>query len=355
VIIFSRRAVNESDWVNMEAQVLRWRDWREENFKLIPVLCDGVELDELKNSRWEPLQFKEVTALSNPVKETIKSALAELQNLIGREHEPTRLDELIDAIASRLHGIGVSGLHRAYKAISGQRCAHSEEKAACIELARLLITEGLNCITELRNHTSYYLKNDHALEIIEILAPLWVRPHAAGQVNRIALSNELDPVFSIEGNNLIFTGEMLIRQASGLHHDKSWAVVNASAPTDAKAELIDQIRDALVERCLGNSPYFDPENQEQQLTAVLQRRRDKHEPTFVLLSHTWLNIDDLQEVFNRFPGVTFFFVLKENQRSLKPEAIPLISEIPDRESETGWYEIEDEALTEYHFARSCFN
>ena len=40
IILFSRRAIDESDWVKKEATILSWRAELDDDFKLFPVLLD---------------------------------------------------------------------------------------------------------------------------------------------------------------------------------------------------------------------------------------------------------------------------------------------------------------------------
>ena len=49
VILFSKAALHDSDWVKKEAAILSWRREIEEGFTLIPVLLDGLSAEDLAN------------------------------------------------------------------------------------------------------------------------------------------------------------------------------------------------------------------------------------------------------------------------------------------------------------------
>lgn len=53
IILFSRRALDESDWVKFEASVLRWRASRDPAFRLVPVILPGESAaEDLEENFW---------------------------------------------------------------------------------------------------------------------------------------------------------------------------------------------------------------------------------------------------------------------------------------------------------------
>lgn len=76
IILFSRRALAESQWVRFEASVLRWRSSRDPAFRLVPVLLEGeANPSDLEEGIWETIRIAD--------KQCIRSAASGAQILTG--------------------------------------------------------------------------------------------------------------------------------------------------------------------------------------------------------------------------------------------------------------------------------
>lgn len=65
LILFDKRAVEESDWVKAEALILSFRKSVDSKFQLIPILFDGLTIDSTCFRAYEPFQLNEISVITD--------------------------------------------------------------------------------------------------------------------------------------------------------------------------------------------------------------------------------------------------------------------------------------------------
>jgi len=106
IILFSKRAIEKSDWVKKEAAILSWRAELDDKFKLIPVLLDGeTKPEDLAKDFFGTLRVGDSQCVRNA--STARQIVAGLERQLGKpENLPpphsTPLDRLREGIAKLL-------------------------------------------------------------------------------------------------------------------------------------------------------------------------------------------------------------------------------------------------------------
>ena len=84
IVIFNKKAMEESPWVPHEAQLLTTRRYMNDDFVLIPVWID-VDHTNFSGPKWEPLDFTRENAIRHDkVNETVTRIKDALSTLAGR-------------------------------------------------------------------------------------------------------------------------------------------------------------------------------------------------------------------------------------------------------------------------------
>ena len=299
VVLFSRRAVEQSQWVLKEATVLTWRRWRDNDFKLVPIRLDDVTTAELDSGPYAPLALEAIQQLSSNDADAI---VAEIQRVVGPPRTfRTPLERVQDAIADLIEGVGNRTLEQAcadhFGVVDWTQETNRRQRFADL-LSRKLLVDGAGCLdtaVKVLHSVRSTLTRSTARRIVELVAPFWVEPDAAGGLK---LAAQRKTGFRDVALNAKFPFDFTARMY----------VQRAYLP-DAEGELVpvdEGFADAFVEHvssCLRAhaAAIQSQKKKPEELDAYINARL---KPPFVLLPLLPTELE-LTELRQRYPDATF--------------------------------------------------
>jgi hypothetical protein len=253
VILFSKRAIEKSNWVKKEATILSWRRELDTNFRLIPVLLQAqTNPDDLERDLFGTLRISKDQCIrdvntSQDVLNGIKIALGDKETLQAKIRQ-TPFDKLQRVIAKLLaKDSDMDALQEAWETLEGadkpdwhpdelERFAHN--------LTRYLLRDNGNALInyeKIINKIRPKVKKDNAREIFEYLRSLWVDTKAASCISQGTVHKK----FLVQNGNYLpnYTFKCYTERAWPM--DDNLEVVFTS--TADKKLLLEQIRDPFKE------------------------------------------------------------------------------------------------------------
>lgn len=201
IILFSRRAIEKSDWVAKEAAILSWRAELDKDFTLIPVMLDGQSTPaDLAKEFFGTLKIDQRQCIrqaqtANDILAGIVQKLGEPADLAG-EYPQTPLESLQGGIAKLLsEGTTTASLQEALRAV-GCAAAHGGEtdpRRYADLLARQFLRTGPEVASACSSACFRTFKDglsalrpaptqERARELFKYIRPLWVEPGDAGSL-----------------------------------------------------------------------------------------------------------------------------------------------------------------------------
>jgi len=192
VILFSKRALDNSNWVKKEAAILSWRRELDKDFILIPVvLHNQTNPDDLAKDLFGTLRINKNQCIrdaetSQDVLNGLKIALGDKATLSAKCKQTPfeRLERVLTKLLT--NNADTETLEDAWLAIDDPNKPdfhpNSEVKFAHA-LTRYLLRDGEKCLASFKtviNNIRPKLKQDNATEFLEYIRPLWVDAKAAG-------------------------------------------------------------------------------------------------------------------------------------------------------------------------------
>lgn len=182
IILFSERALTQSQWVLKEATILSHRMARDKGFRVLPVLMPGATESRLTQGAWEPLRYSCVQYQrknDGDIDDLVARARAAIDPTLATR---TPLDELATAIAASLEHAPITGLQSACDALLERADwigAPSVRQGFSMALARRLlrtrtVTDAVTILDAVPG-----LSPEAASAIYNIVSALWVDPQAA--------------------------------------------------------------------------------------------------------------------------------------------------------------------------------
>ncbi|WP_169067803.1 toll/interleukin-1 receptor domain-containing protein [Candidatus Accumulibacter phosphatis] len=191
IILFSRRAIKESNWVRKEAAILSWRAELEPEFKLFPVLLDqqatpeDLEKDFLGTLRITRTQCVAQVSTAEQILGGIRLKMGDHPELL-RGTVTTPFERLLEAVESVLvEQVKLSNLERLWQKLFPDTPRPSTRGAYARALARHLLNDGqksLERFQEVLNDTLPHPSRERAEELLKFVRALWVGAGEAGQI-----------------------------------------------------------------------------------------------------------------------------------------------------------------------------
>jgi len=326
VILFSRRALDESDWVFKEATVLAWRAAIDPGFTLVPVLLPGVTTADFRASRFEPLALSEIQhqAAADPA-----AIAAIVRQAVGTSAPfDTPLDLLRVEIIDQLSGAGVGDgmleavCERHLKATGWQPGEDRKVTFARLLSEKIFSVEKQVLQVALEVLGSLRPAREVAARIVAALAPLWVEPDAAGQIPPVAGRRVGDRDVALNGTLPDFTASSYVARAYPLSSLWVLVPVDDSDLGDFVGHVVERVRaygrmrspglrgrpDALVDRWVTGFSY----------------------PFFVLLPRVPPDEESLLKLRGVYPNVTYIIPTQERlpaREELYPGVRSLVPEL----------------------------
>ena len=244
VILFSKAALHDSDWVKKEAAILSWRREIEEGFTLIPVLLDGLTPEDLAKGLFGVLRVNKDQCVrcateAQAIADEVVAGLGAPTS--GTEDTPfKRLEDAIRRILERQ--ADADTLETAWNNL-GSPCkpAWRPDRGECFAaaLARYLLRDGSRALAELKvllDRIRPRVARDRAQELLRYLAGLWVQAEAAGGIPAARRGSRL---VALNGNYFTdFTGRRYLERAWPL--TDLWRLVLVNSRT--LPEILEDIR-----------------------------------------------------------------------------------------------------------------
>ncbi|RKT46633.1 TIR domain-containing protein [Thiocapsa rosea] len=260
VILFSKAALHDSDWVKKEAAILSWRREVEDGFTLIPVLLDDLTPEDLAKGLFGVLRVnKDQCVRCEATGQAITDAIVEGLGAPPGPSPRTPFERLEDAVARiLLRQADPDTLEDIWQAITSKHKPQwrpdGGERFAAV-LARHLLRDSGRALIELKillDKIRPRVARDQADELLRYLAGLWVSAEAAGGIPAARRGSRL---VALNGNYFAeFTGLRYLQRAWLLTN--LWRLVLVNNRTldgileDIRAEFrpVRRVLDAAVDR-----------------------------------------------------------------------------------------------------------
>lgn len=250
IILFSKRAVENSNWVKKEATILSWRRELEEEFTLIPIcIKDQTTPEQLEEDLFGTLRINKNQCIrdvqnSQDILVGIKLALGEKETLESK-CRLTPFDKLKGVIVELLTSNASSQtLEDAWGQLpdTGDKPSlYPDPKAGFANaLTRYLLRDSSQCVENYQtiiNHIRPKVQKEHAEEILEYIRSLWVDAKAAGSI----------PYATKHQCFLALNGRFLNQYTCKCYAERAWPMDNnyklvLTSQTD-EPRLMEEIRD----------------------------------------------------------------------------------------------------------------
>ncbi len=285
VILLSRAAVDQSDWVLLETSILDWRRLLDPNFKLIPLLLPDVRPDELTAGRFQALnlgvpQWAKVDPgdLSATVV-NVREALAPLTTSPGSAPPLLRAR---DRIAARIADVPPADLDEAGRRLHLDDAAWSPGVRPETRVAQGLLTADLDEIDDaLRYLFDRIPLRDARCGIVNAVRSAWVDAGAAAALAKLAMDPATPPPRGIALNvSEATTGEMYVHRAN-CDGQNGWFSVNPY--DDSAGDAVGRIAQVVHENLRRELKLSNAEGRDRKQLLGYLRRRVARGPVFVVL------------------------------------------------------------------------
>jgi hypothetical protein len=293
VILFSKEAYEDSEWVLKEATIFGWRRALDPSFRVVPVIFPEVTPPMLSQGRFETIQLGEI----QPVKASDANVVAQVHQALGPQKITNPLQRVQDAIAFRFRQIDAATLKLAAEKL-GTRLAWSPSLSLHDQFARDLFHADLTLVNAALSDLAVYMSPDDLRIVINLLAPFTANPLAVAPIPRVALAKEAGQRPAVALNSkLEQTGRHYVQRARC--HTDQWTVITLTnaGGHDFVGSLSDELLNAFDD---GSDPDFSADD----IPAELERRQKNGDPVFVLL-HGPVETDVLDELRTTFPHCVF--------------------------------------------------
>lgn len=208
IILFSRRAIEGSNWVKKEAAILSWRAGLEPGFKLFPVLLDqqATPEDLEGDDFFASLAITRAQCVQNAttaegIRHAIRTRLDQLLTSFALPQTPfERLREAVATVISE--EVRLTSLEYVWTtSFPGERL-HPSQSAYADALSRKLLNDGeaaLACFQNVLDNALPHPQRERAEELLKFVRALWVDAGAAGL---IAASRTHGKLLALNGRHL---------------------------------------------------------------------------------------------------------------------------------------------------------
>ena len=352
VVLIARRALDPANpWVSREASILMWRRALDPTFRVVPVLVDGVTLEDLESGPFRDLLLAEMQG-------EVVTAGADLawtgelaDSLAARSLRPggAPVDALARPIALQLQELPEWLLREAAELADVPLGPWKPQEDLPLRLAVQLLHLGLeDGFAALDHLAAGGMAPDRLGTLLDLVAPSWVDLCAAHCLAATAARRDEKPVLWLNAES-DFAAQMFIRRASGRPPRVDWPRVPLAAVVndDGAEGLAAQLRAALREK-LRLVPDALAANEDARLDALLENHRRNGRPIFVVARHSTglaMHLDRLKALF---PALTFLVLGGQEGvgEDLPPGFVPIVPPLAPGD--------EDHARGHYDFVRAQF-
>ncbi|MFW5397653.1 MAG: TIR domain-containing protein [Candidatus Accumulibacter regalis] len=196
IILFSRRAIEESNWVRKEAAILSWRAELDPGFPLFPVLLDQQSsAEDLENDFFGTLRINRTQCVTKvttaaQILDGIKPKLGDHPAILrGTGTTPFQL--LLETVESAITDqISLPNLQRLSERLFPETARPSTHAACASVLARHLLNKGKTSLQRFQDFLDAARPRpprERAAELLKYLRALWVDAGACGRISAARL------------------------------------------------------------------------------------------------------------------------------------------------------------------------
>jgi len=248
IILFSKRALKDSNWVKKEAAILSWRNEIETDFKLIPICIKGESTPEdLETGIFATLRIGKNQAIrhaedSSQILNEIKQALGN-KNDLEKSIKQTPFDALESVISELLirnaSSKTLEGVWQKLNDYDKPDWQPVSEVKFANALTRYLIRDSAKCFSHFQaviDGIRPKVQKDHVEEVLGCIRSLWVDAKAAGCITSAKTHKKF----------LAMNGRYLPTYTCQRYTERAWPLTNLYTwvPTTYSDEikLIEEIR-----------------------------------------------------------------------------------------------------------------
>ena len=248
IILFSKRAIDNSNWVKKEAAILSWRKEIEPDFMLIPICIKGQSTPEdLEAGIFATLRIAKNQAIrhaedSSHILNEIKQALGN-KNDLEKSLKPTPFNELEGVIGELLiRNASSETLEGVWQKLNDHDKPdwHPDSKVKFANaLTRYLLRDSVKCFSHFQmvlDKIRPKVQEEDARQVLECIRSLWVDAKAAGCI----------PYAKSHKNFLAMNGREFAGYTCKRYSERAWPLTNfyTLVPTtqSEETELIEEIR-----------------------------------------------------------------------------------------------------------------
>ena len=277
IILFSKRAINTSEWVKKEATILSWRTKIDNNFKLVPVFLSGqAEIDDMKKELWsvlgiDEIQSKRSAATSGDIVQSVRLALGEPDALV-QDFPQTPFEKLASNISKILsqettsETLGV--IWEELPDHGFKPVWHPDESTKfATALTRYLIRDGETSLESFRLIIDKLKPNpekEKALELLKAIRSLWVDAKAAALIPK---SSQKDYLVVMNGMFLLWADEDLKTKFYTMERyiERAWPDTDRRKIIPITSTDPDEIRSEIRQACGMKHSPLSPEMVDQMI------------------------------------------------------------------------------------------
>ncbi len=264
IILFSKAALFDSDWIKKEASILAWRNNLDPDFVLIPILLDDLKPEELEKGLFGVLRIRHGQCVSSTgsaadIVEELEKALSANASFLNAadcgledsSHEP--LEGIIaDLISSSSQSHDALATVVANLGLPASTWPPREYKRNAIAVARFILenpAHSMDRLNQFLNNINPRLPRETAEQLFIYVRGIWVsRTAAAG----LPLARQSLKTIGLNGYDVEnYTAERYCERAWSL--DASWILVRIGDSSNTSAEIIADI-DGSITKSRGSSP-----------------------------------------------------------------------------------------------------
>lgn len=278
IILFSKRALESSTWVQKEATVLSWRREVEDGFTLIPVPLEGqCSIQDLQQDIWATLRIDKSQcpkAASGPddILDAVKLAIGEPSALKLNAHKTPfgRLEAVVSRILTEAHEETLEEAWGNLEEIEDKPSYQPDRKLRfSVALTQYLFRDGEKCLSAFQRVLGKLepkLSKARAKELFEYLRALWVEPAAAGGILS-GLKHKL-PV-ALNGRLVCYNDKLLDTQCYTAERflERAWPGPKLHKIVSVEGmKPAEEIKAEIRRSCLGElPPFIDAETQDREI------------------------------------------------------------------------------------------
>lgn len=347
--------IPEQNMFFQDATLLRWRDWRDSEFILVPVCLTAGTGSKLKGPPWQLLDLADLQPIEIADHEAaIGKILERLAPLRERPTGRTWIASMEIDLAHKLREVKKVDRKRLEDALfylDGVLPGDVNNYTLERQVARALLRKGLEGMEPIIDRVAGRELGASTLnDMLEFLSSSWIDLRAAALIPRYTFMPPEQRIFCVNGLHPEIAGKGYIQQAfqDRRQPEESWRVIQVNEDDvetvidkEIRQGLIDTIRSLnaqhrrLKRKSRGNTEKLNKEI-DKLINNTLAKRDAQRKPVFVIFGPDQFDPAKLEKIRQTYPRLNLF-LLVGNHASTSP--IPgvdmLLPRLPEDAEELG--------------------